>query len=72
MSSRPPERRTGWKVVRLSQVPEVTRQRVANRIIRVEGLVGVDALDLMLAATLPMQDPWLIVPEEVARKVLGR
>lgn len=75
MAVRPPDTvgRTGRKtIVRLTDVPAHTRRVVANRIIRVEGLVGVPALDLLLAAEAPVQDPWLIVDAEAARKVCGR
>lgn len=70
--ARLPDGGTGWTQVRLSQVPLAVRQRVAARVIRVEGLVGVPALELMMAAELPIQDPEVTVRSEVARKVVGR
>lgn len=71
MATRSPiQGRAGNQVVRLSQVPQHTRLLVANRIIRVEGLVGIPALEMILAATEPVQDPWLILPTERVREVL--
>lgn len=61
---------TGWMVVRLSDVPVDLRQKVARRVIQVEGLVGFAALELLLAATEPLADPSVTVRSEVARKVL--
>lgn len=70
--SRPPEQqgRKGYMIVRLSYVPVEKRQRAAERIIRQEGLVAEAALELMLAAFEPRVDPWLIVPTEIAERVL--
>ena len=63
---------TGRTLVRLSQVPLAKRQQVANRVIRTEGLVGIPALELLLAAERPRTDPAIFVPADVAAKVLGR
>lgn len=66
----PPEGRTEWVTVRLSEVPEKTRKQVADRVIRTEGLVGIPALNLMIAAQTPVQDPEITVRAEVAERVL--
>lgn len=57
-------------IVRLSEVPPKKRELAAWRLIRAEGLVGVAALELVLAAAEPREDPWLMVPSDLARKVL--
>lgn len=69
--ARLPDEGTGWTQVRLSDVPLAVRQRVAARVIRVEGLVGIRALELMIAAVEPTQDPEVTVRVEVARRVVG-
>lgn len=69
--ARLPDEGTGWMVVRLSDVPVDTRKRVAKRLIQTEGLVGYAALELIVAATEPLEDPTVTVRSEVARKVLG-
>lgn len=72
MDARSPNGATGYQTVRLSQVPQKKRLEVAHRIIRLEGIVGVPALELMMAATEPRQDPSIVVDAELARRVLGR
>lgn len=62
----------GKILVRLSHIRPDVRRRVANRVIRVEGLTGVPALELLIAAEHPRQDPVLLVDEAAARKVVER
>lgn len=69
--ARPPDLGQARMIVRLSQVPVQKRLQVANRMIRLEGLVGVPALDLLMAATEPRQDPALFVPTQTALRILG-
>ena len=54
-------------VIRLSQIPEKTRLTFARRLIRVEGLIGVPALDLLMAAHFPRLDPEIEVTVAQAR-----
>lgn len=59
-----------YTLVRLTDVPLATRYKVANRVIAREGLVGYEALELMIAATNPRHNPDLMVRAELARKVM--
>lgn len=72
MTARHLEGWTGRVFVRLLEIPLRRRQVVAERIIRVEGLVGYDALEMMAAAVTPQTNPGLFVDAELARKVLER
>lgn len=56
--------------VRLSDVPLQVRVRVANRMIRVEGLEKVDAIDLQIAALNPRQNPAIEVTVEAFEKAV--
>lgn len=69
MVARPPQAERAV-VVRLSEIPIRTRRRVAARVVRVEGLVGERALEMLAAAEIPIQDPALTVSADAASRVL--
>jgi hypothetical protein len=62
----------GSVLVRLSDIPIRTRVAAAERIIRVEGLRQIEALELRLAAAHPRSDPAVRVEACEAERVLGR
>ena len=72
MTARHLEGWTGRVFVRLLEIPERRRKLAAERVIRSEGLVGYDALELMEAAVTPQSNPGIFVDAELARRVLGR
>lgn len=73
MDARSPIEADGMILVHLSDIPPGKRRVVADRVIRAEGLVGVPALDMLIAATSPRQDPSLMVtPEEYAKAMRPR
>lgn len=56
--------------VRLSQVPQSLRLQAADILTKKAGLTTFLALELSLAAALPIEDPELLVPADKARRVL--
>lgn len=70
MATRPAERTGRLVLVHLSEVPETRRVAAADRMIKKDGLVGTAAIQIKMAAVMPMQDPAIWVDETVARRVL--
>jgi hypothetical protein len=56
--------------VRLSQVPQSLRLQAADILVKKEGLTTFAALDMCMAAALPLEDPELLVPADKARLVI--
>lgn len=59
------------RYVRLHDVPKPVRERAARRYIRQNALEGHKALELLIAALRPQENPGIWVTAEEAARVFG-